>query len=111
MTSRVVQYSRFGGREVLEIVERENPLPGEGQVRLAVRAAAVNPLDWKLRGGGMASGDAPDEPQVPGYDVAGVVDALGEGVTEFAVGDEVVGKATGGGYAEFVVANVRGVVR
>ena len=111
MTSKVVQYRRYGGPEVLELVDREDPTPGPGQVRVAVRAAAVNPLDWKLRGGGMASGDAPDEPQVPGYDVAGVVDALGEGVTAFAVGDEVVGKATGGGYAEEVVANVRALVR
>ena len=111
MTSKVVQYRRYGGPEVLELVDREDPTPGPGQVRVAVRAAAVNPLDWKLRGGGMASGDAPDEPQVPGYDVAGVVDALGEGVTAFAVGDEVVGKATGGGYAEEVVADVRALVR
>jgi NADPH:quinone reductase-like Zn-dependent oxidoreductase len=111
MTSKVVQYRRYGGPEVLELVDREDPTPGPGQVRVAVRAAAVNPLDWKLRGGAMAPGDAPDEPQVPGYDVAGVVDALGEGVTAFAVGDEVVGKATGGGYAEEVVANVRALVR
>ena len=81
MTSQVVQYRRYGGPEVLELVEREDPTPGPGQVRLAVRAAAVNPLDWKLRGGGMASGDAPDGPRVPGFDVAGVVDAVGEGVT------------------------------
>jgi NADPH:quinone reductase-like Zn-dependent oxidoreductase len=111
MTSKVVQYRRYGGPEVLELVDREDPTPGPGQVRVAVRAAAVNPLDWKLRGGAMASGDAPEKPQVPGYDVAGVVDALGEGVTEFAVGDEVVGKATGGGYAEEVVAKVRALVR
>ena len=45
MTSRAVQYTRFGGPEVLEIVEREDPQPGPGQVRLAVRAASVNPLD------------------------------------------------------------------
>jgi NADPH:quinone reductase-like Zn-dependent oxidoreductase len=111
MTSKVVQYRRYGGPEVLELVDREDPTPGPGQVRLAVRAAAVNPLDWKLRGGAMASGDAPDAPQVPGYDVAGTVDALGEGVTAFAVGDEVVGKATGGGYAEEALADVRALVR
>ncbi|MDD7924947.1 NADP-dependent oxidoreductase [Actinomycetospora chibensis] len=111
MTSKVVQYRRYGGPEVLELVDREDPTPGPGQVRLAVRAAAVNPLDWKLRGGAMASGDAPGAPQVPGYDVAGTVDALGEGVTAFAVGDEVVGKATGGGYAEEAVADVRALVR
>lgn len=111
MTSKVVQYRRYGGPEVLELVDREDPTPGPGQVRLAVRAAAVNPLDWKLRGGAMASGDAPDRPRVPGFDVAGVVDAVGEGVTEFSAGDEVLGKATGGSYAEKAVADTTAIVR
>jgi NADPH:quinone reductase-like Zn-dependent oxidoreductase len=111
MTSRAVQYRRYGGPEVLEVVEREDPVPGEGQVRLAVRAAAVNPLDWKLRGGAMASDDAPPEPRVPGFDVAGVVEAVGEGVTDLAVGDEVLGKSTGGAYAEKALAAARALAR
>jgi NADPH:quinone reductase-like Zn-dependent oxidoreductase len=111
MTSKVVQYRRFGGPEVLELVDREDPTPGPGQVRLAVRAAAVNPLDWKLRGGAMASEDAPPEPRVPGFDVAGVVDAVGEGVTSLSVGDEVLGKSVGGGYAEKALAGARALVR
>ncbi len=111
MTSRAVQYTRFGGPEVLELVEREDPVPAEGQVRVAVRAAAVNPMDWKLRGGGSASADAPPAPRVPGFDVAGVVDALGAGVTDLAVGDEVVGKAVGGAYAEEALADARALVR
>jgi NADPH:quinone reductase-like Zn-dependent oxidoreductase len=110
MTSRAVQYRRFGGPEVLEIVEREDPVPGEGQVRLAVRAAAVNPLDWKLRLGAMAQQDAPPEPRVPGFDVAGVVEAVGDGVVELAVGDEVVGKSIGGAYAEKALAHARALV-
>lgn len=110
MTSRAVQYRRFGGPEVLEVVEREDPVPAPGEVRLVVRAAAVNPLDWKLRSGAMAQTDAPPEPQVPGYDVAGVVDALGEGVTDLTVGDEVLGKATGA-YAEKVVTAPSVLVR
>ncbi|WP_345410744.1 NADP-dependent oxidoreductase [Actinomycetospora chlora] len=110
MTSRVVQYRRFGGPEVLEVTEREDPVPGAGQVRLAVRAAAVNPLDWKLRLGAMAKGDAPPEPRVPGFDVAGVVEAVGEGVTAFAVGDEVAGRSTGGAYAEKALADARALV-
>jgi NADPH:quinone reductase-like Zn-dependent oxidoreductase len=92
-------------------VEREDPVPGAGQVRLAVRAAAVNPLDWKLRGGAMAQEDAPPEPRVPGFDVAGVVDAVGEDVDEFAVGDEVLGRAVGGAYAEKALADVHAIVR
>ncbi|WP_433786518.1 quinone oxidoreductase family protein [Actinomycetospora sp. CA-101289] len=111
MTSRAVQYRRFGGPEVLEIVEREDPAPGEGQVRLAVRAAPVNPLDWKLRSGAMASADAPPEPRVPGFDVAGVVEAVGDGVVDLAVGDEVLGKSVGGAYAEKALAPVRALTR
>ena len=105
MTSRAVQYARYGGPEVLEIVEREDPQPGPGQVRLAVRAASVNPIDWKMRGGGMASSDAPRQPVIPGVDVAGTVEAVGEGVTAFGVGDEVLGHARGGAYAEKALAD------
>ncbi|MEJ2885309.1 NADP-dependent oxidoreductase [Actinomycetospora aeridis] len=111
MTSRAVQYRRFGGPEVLEVVEREDPVPGDGQVLLAVRAAAVNPLDWKLRTGAMAGTDAPPEPTVPGYDVAGVVEAVGPGVADLAVGDEVLGKGANGSYAEKIVADAVRLVR
>lgn len=106
MTSRAVQYARYGGPEVLEIVEREDPQPGPGQVRLAVRAASVNPIDWKLRSGGMASSDAPDRPVIAGVDLAGTVEAVGEGVTSVGVGDEVLGNARGGAYAEKALADV-----
>lgn len=111
MTSRAVQYARYGGPEVLEVVEREDPQPGPGQVRLAVRAAGVNPADWKLRTGAFAPGeDAPRRPVVPGFDVAGTVDALGEGVTAFRVGDEVLGGTNGGAQAELAVADASGLV-
>ncbi|MDL5160297.1 NADP-dependent oxidoreductase [Actinomycetospora termitidis] len=110
MTSRAVQFSRFGGPEVLELVERENPQPGPGQVRVAVRAASVNPADWKVRSGAFARTDAPDHPVVPGFDVAGVVEAVGSGVTTPGVGDEVLGGASGGAYAEKAVADASAVV-
>jgi NADPH:quinone reductase-like Zn-dependent oxidoreductase len=110
MTSRAVQYARYGGPEVLEIVEREDPQPGPGQVRLAVRAASVNPIDWKLRSGGMASSDAPEQPVVAGIDLAGTVEAVGEGVSAFGVGDEVLGNAAGGAYAEKALADASGLV-
>ncbi|MDL5158334.1 NADP-dependent oxidoreductase [Actinomycetospora termitidis] len=103
-------YARYGGPEVLEAETRLDPQPGPGQVRLAVRAAAVNPFDHKLRDGLLASSEAPDAPVVPGTDVAGVVEALGEGVTAFAVGDEVLGRATGGAYAEKTLAAVDEIV-
>lgn len=111
MTSRAVQYTRFGGPEVLEIVEREDAEPGPGQVRLAVRAASVNPIDWKLRSGAFAGTDAPEGPVVGGQDVAGVVEALGDGVDAFAVGDEVLGQARGGAYAERALADVSRLAR
>ncbi|GAA4837526.1 NADP-dependent oxidoreductase [Actinomycetospora corticicola] len=111
MTSRAAQYARYGGPEVLEIVEREDPQPGPGQVRLAVRAAGVNPADWKLRTGAFNPGDdAPERPVVPGFDVAGTVEALGEGVTTLAEGDEVLGGTRGGAQAERALADADALV-
>lgn len=110
MTSRAVQYARYGGPEVLETVEREDPQPGPGQVRLAVRAASVNPIDWKLRSGAMASSGAPAQPVISGVDLAGTVEAVGEGVDAFGVGDEVLGHASGGAYAEKALANATALV-
>lgn len=110
MGSRAVEYGRYGGPEVLEIVEREDPRPKAGQVRLAVRAASVNPVDWKLRSGAMASSDAPAKPVVAGVDLAGTVEAVGDGVTEFGVGDAVLGPAVGGAYAEKALADAAALV-
>jgi len=89
---KAVRFSRFGGPEVLEIVDLPDPHPGPGQVRIAVRAAGVNPSDWKKREGLMD----PGLPQTLGYEAAGVVDELGEGVADVAVGDRVFGLSTGG---------------
>ncbi|MFE9534458.1 NADP-dependent oxidoreductase [Streptomyces sp. NPDC006691] len=84
---RAVRFSRFGGPEVLELVDLPDPQPGPGEVRIAVRAAGVNASDWKKRQGLMD----PELPQTLGYEAAGVVDALGEGVMDVAVGDRVFG--------------------
>jgi NADPH:quinone reductase-like Zn-dependent oxidoreductase len=97
---KAVQFSRFGGPEVLEIVDLPDPHPGPGQVRIAVRAAGVNASDWKKREGLMD----PDLPQTLGYEAAGVVDELGAGVTDAAVGDRVFGlSAAGAAQAELTV--------
>jgi NADPH:quinone reductase-like Zn-dependent oxidoreductase len=96
---RAIQYTRFGGPEVLELVEVPDPHPGPGEVRVAVRAAGVNPIDWKMRGGMMGG----DLPQATGREAAGVVDELGDGVEDVAPGDRVFGFATGGGAAELAV--------
>jgi NADPH:quinone reductase-like Zn-dependent oxidoreductase len=92
---KAIRYSRFGSPEVMELAELPDPHPGPGQIRIAVRAAGVNPIDWKMRSGTRGG----DLPQTTGREVAGVVDELGDGVTDVAVGDEVFGFAAGGGGA------------
>jgi NADPH:quinone reductase-like Zn-dependent oxidoreductase len=99
---RAVQFSEFGDPEVLRVVELPDPEPAPGQIRIAVRAAGVNPIDWKVRGGMMGG----DLPQQTGREVAGVVDQLGEGVSDVAVGDEVFGFAAGGGGAAEMAVSV-----
>ncbi|MFC4035360.1 NADP-dependent oxidoreductase [Streptomyces polygonati] len=97
---KAVRYSRFGGPEVLEIVDLPDPSPGHGQVRIAVRAAGVNASDWKKRAGLMDQ----ELPQTLGYEAAGVVDELGEGVTDVSVGQRVFGFSTeGAAQAELAV--------
>jgi NADPH:quinone reductase-like Zn-dependent oxidoreductase len=89
---KAVRFERFGGPEVLEIVDLPDPHPGPGQVRIAVRAAGVNASDWKKREGLMD----PDLPQTLGYEAAGIVDELGDGVTGVALGDRVFGLSPDG---------------
>jgi NADPH:quinone reductase-like Zn-dependent oxidoreductase len=97
---KAVRFSQFGGPEVLEIVDLPDPHAGPGQVRIAVRAAGVNPSDWKKREG-LLGGELP---QTMGYEAAGVVDEVGEGVADVAVGDRVFGfAAEGAAQAELAV--------
>jgi NADPH:quinone reductase-like Zn-dependent oxidoreductase len=96
---KAIQYTRFGGPEVLELSELPDPHPGPGQVRIAVRAVGVNPIDWKMRSGMMGG----DLPQTTGREAAGVVDELGEGIEDVAPGDRVFGFVTGAGAAELAV--------
>jgi NADPH:quinone reductase-like Zn-dependent oxidoreductase len=89
---KAARFSRFGGPEVLEIVDLPEPHPGRGEVRIAVRAAGVNQSDWLKRRGLM---DA-ELPQTMGYEAAGIVDEVGEDVVDVAVGDRVFGFSAGG---------------
>ena len=99
---RAAVYSQSGDpAEVLSVAEVEEPHAGPGQVRIAVRAAGVNPIDWKIVGG--MTGRSPAGPTVPGIDAAGVVDEIGEGVTGVQPGDAVFGHATGGSAAQYAV--------
>lgn len=96
---RAARYGSFGGPEVLEIDDVPDPHPGPGEIRIAVRAAGINPIDWKVRQG-MMGGDLPNG---TGQEAAGIVDELGEGVSGVAVGDEVFGHAQGNGAAQHAV--------
>jgi NADPH:quinone reductase-like Zn-dependent oxidoreductase len=112
---RAVVQHEFGGPEVLRVerVPRPEPLPTEVLVR--VQAAGINPVDWKTRGGTGMAGVLGQPPFVLGWDVSGVVEAVGFGVTTLAVGDEVYGMPwfprAAGGYAEYVTAPARQFAR
>jgi NADPH:quinone reductase-like Zn-dependent oxidoreductase len=108
---RAVVLDRFGAPEVLTVVERAKPEPLPTEIRVKVAAAGVNPVDCKTRAGQGMSAFLGGLPAVLGWDVAGVVDAVGMGVSRFAVGDPVYGMPwfprPAGGYAEYVTAPSR----
>ncbi|MFC4469558.1 zinc-binding alcohol dehydrogenase family protein [Streptomyces xiangluensis] len=100
-------FTRFGGPETEALVDQDRPSPGPGQLLVSVRAAGVNPVDYKQRNGYARPGQATRElPAVLGNEAAGVVEEIGEGVTGFAVGDAVFGNPVGGGYAEYTLLPV-----
>jgi NADPH:quinone reductase-like Zn-dependent oxidoreductase len=112
-TMRAITVQRAGGPDVLAEVEVPRPEPGAVEVLVRVHAAGVNPTDWKSRSrGGTATTTAP---YIPGYDVSGVVEAVGGGVRMYAPGDEVYGMPlfpkAAGAYAEYVVAPPRHFAR
>lgn len=106
---RAIVYSEYGDPDVLTPTEVPLVEPGPGQVRVRVHAIGVNPMDWKIRRGYMSGGRPLDGPSLTGLEMAGVIDALGEGVNGFAVGDRVAGGADGTS-AEFVVTGADQVV-
>jgi NADPH:quinone reductase-like Zn-dependent oxidoreductase len=89
---RALQFTAYGGPEVLVWGDAPDPHPGPGQIRIAVRAASVNPIDWKVLAGMLAGGAPLEGAGYLGRDAAGVVDELGEGVTGVSVGDDVLGR-------------------
>lgn len=98
--SLAIRYFEFGDPSVLQLVEVDEPTAGEGQVRVAVAAAGLNPYDYKAR-----RGEAGDRtfPSGQGAEFAGVVDQVGEGVTDVQLGDEVLGWTFFAAQAEYVV--------
>ncbi|MCM1939245.1 NADP-dependent oxidoreductase [Streptomyces sp. G3] len=99
---RKVSFAEFGGPDVLQLVDAEEPRPGPGEIRVAVRAAGVNPVDWRIREGQVLGAHPVELPSGVGIDAAGVVDEVGEGVTGVEVGDRVFGEGSST-YAEFAV--------
>lgn len=113
---KAISYSGYGGPEVLEYGEARDPKVGPDSVLVKVRAAAVNPVDWKAREGYLDPVLDAVFPVIPGWDVSGVVIQPGASVTEFVTGDEVIGYVredflSHGTFAEYVAAPVRTLAR
>lgn len=113
---KAIAINRYGGPEVVEYIDLPDPKVGPDSVLVEVRAAGVNPVDWKVRDGALDGILDAHFPLVMGWDVAGVVRAVGGAVTEFAPGDEVFGyvrkdAVEHGTYAELVSAPVRTLAR
>jgi NADPH:quinone reductase-like Zn-dependent oxidoreductase len=106
-------FTRYGGPEAEALIEVDRPVPGAGQVLVAVRAAGVNPVDSKQRTGYRRPGESASRefPAVFGNEVSGVVAEVGEDVRDFAVGDEVFGRPVAGGYAEYALLSVDLIAR
>jgi len=109
---KAIALQEYGGPEVLRLMDLPEPKVGPDTVLVRVRAAGVNPVDWKLRAGYLDGAFPSFFPLVPGWDVAGVVERVGPAVSEFGVGQEVIGYVRmdhiqGGTYAELVAAPVR----
>lgn len=97
-----VSFAEFGGPDVLRLIDAEEPHAGPGRIRVAVRAAGVNPVDWRIREGQMRPALPAGLPSGVGLDAAGVVDEVGEGVEGVHIGDRVFGEGVDT-YAEFAV--------
>ncbi|WP_432146828.1 NADP-dependent oxidoreductase [Streptomyces sp. bgisy084] len=95
-----VSFAEFGGPDVLRLEDAEEPHAGPGQIRVAVRAAGVNPVDWRIREGQLQKVRPVELPAGVGQDAAGVVDQVGEHVEGVEVGDRVFGRGSST-YAEF----------
>ena len=113
---RAITYSQYGSPDTLTLTDVADPRVGPGEVLIRVRSASVNPVDWKVAAGYLDGLMQVDFPAIPGWDVAGVVEAVGLDTPEYAVGDEVIAYARKdwvqhGTFAELVAAPVRTVAR
>ena len=112
---QAVRIHEFGGLDSLRVEDAPTPEPGEGEVLVRIRAAGINPVDWKICAGEAIATRLKDPfPFIPGWDVSGVVEAAGAGVSGLRAGDAVCGMVRwplgGGGYAEYVAAPAEDLV-
>lgn len=112
---KAIRLHAFGGPENLSLEEIDTPAPARGEVLVRNRAAGVNPIDWKTCSGGGASAFIGELPYTPGWEFAGTVDSVGDGVDDFVVGDEVFGflrfPEAAGCYAEYIRAPVNQIAK
>lgn len=108
---KAIVIHQFGTPEVMQLEEVPDPIVREGQVLIRVHAAGVNPLDTYLRAGAKIGDYKPTLPYTPGNDAAGVVEAVGEGVTTVKVGDRVYGQPLAGCYSELALCDATQVYR
>ncbi len=112
-TLKRIQYHRYGGPEVMRLEAFQPKQPGANEVVVRVRAAANNPMDFGVRNGKMKMVTGRKFPRGMGYDFAGIIEAVGDNVTRFRIGDEVLGAAPikgSGSFADVVVADQAGIV-
>jgi NADPH:quinone reductase-like Zn-dependent oxidoreductase len=113
-TMKAVRIHSYGGPEVLVYEDAPRPEAAAGEVLIRVHAAGVNPLDWKVRAGYVQEWLQHEFPLIPGWDVSGIVEAVGRGVEQFRPGDAVYGLldiSRNGAYAEYVTAPARNLAR
>jgi len=108
---RAIVLPEYGPPSAFQVQTVPDPKPGANEITVRVAGASINPIDWKQRGGAVRQYFPLKLPAIIGRDVAGTVAAVGPGVNAFAVGDRVLGRVPGGGYAEIAVGPVAGWAR
>ena len=107
---KAVVLHEYGPAKNLKLEDFADPAPTPGEVLIRVHAASLNPIDWKIRSGAMSKVFSTDFPAILGYDFAGVIQALGKGVSDFTVGDRVFGR-TARTYAELTTAKATEIAK
>ncbi|GIO52405.1 NADP-dependent oxidoreductase [Paenibacillus cineris] len=108
---KAITFNRLGSPDVLQLTELPVPSAGPGTVLVRVQTAGVMPIDAKVRSGSVPYAQSHPFPIIPGNEFAGIIDEVGDGVSEFARGDEVIGFTMFGGYAEYVVVSSDQLIR